>query len=156
MLNVVYHSFTVFVQLLIVFGDEQWTALSLVVSSLASLISSTAAAFSTSIIVDHVYGFVARFFQTLKTDVIHWIGSLGVEAMKHSSSLGVSPSWMLICFHLADALLATSFIRSDSSGSLSSPAYLLPKSAKLKEQNQFTVHRTWFLQPYYLCSILTA
>ena len=39
--------------------------------SLASLISSTAAAISTSIIVDHEYGFVARFFQTLKADMIH-------------------------------------------------------------------------------------
>ena len=36
---------------------------------------------------------------------------------------------MLICFHLAGTLLATSFIRSDSCGSLSSPAYLLPKPA---------------------------
>ena len=44
MLIVVYHSFTVFVQVLVVFGDEQWAALlSLVVNSLASLISSTAA-----------------------------------------------------------------------------------------------------------------
>ena len=115
----------VLVQLLTVYGDEQWIALSLVVSSLASLISSTAGAFNTSITVDHVYGFVARFFQTLKTEVIHWIGSLGVEARKHSSSLVVSPSWMLICFHFADTLLATSFIRSDSSGSLSSPLYIL-------------------------------
>ena len=36
---------------------------------------------------------------------------------------------MLISFHFADTLLATSFIRSGSSGSLSSPAYLLPKRA---------------------------
>ena len=128
---------TVLVQLLIVYGDEQWVALSLVVSSLASLISSTAGAFSTSITVDHVYGFVARFFQTLKTEVIHWIGSLGVEAMKHSSSLAVSPNWMLICFHFADTLLATSFIRSNSSGSLSSPLYLLAKSVN-KKQSQLT------------------
>ena len=36
---------------------------------------------------------------------------------------------MLISFHFADTLLATSFIRSDSSGLLSTPAYLLPKPA---------------------------
>ena len=36
---------------------------------------------------------------------------------------------MLIRFHFADTLFATSFIRSDSSGSLSSPAYLLPEPA---------------------------
>ena len=141
---------TVLVQLLTVYGDEQWVALSLVVSSLASLISSTAGAFNTSITVDHVYGFVARFFQTLKTEVIHWIGSLGVEARKHSSSLVVSPSWMLICFHFADTSLATSFIRSDSSGSLSSPLYLLPKSVNKRTKsvnNVSALNRTLFLQP---------
>ena len=36
---------------------------------------------------------------------------------------------MVICFHFADTLLATLYVRSGSSGSLSSPAYLLPKPA---------------------------
>jgi len=50
---------------------------------------------------------------------------------------------MLISFHFADTLLATSFIRSDSSGSLSSPAYLLPKPAS--EEIADRVHYTSLL-----------
>ena len=114
---------------------------SLVLSSWASLISSTDSASIAWITVDHVYGLVARTFQTWKTEVKHWRGSLGVEATKHSWSLGVSPSWMLICFHFAGTLLATSFIRSDSSGLLSKPKYLLPKAATKRQQAKL-----WLLQ----------
>ena len=115
----------------LVFGSYDW---SLVLSSWASLISSTAGACSASITVDHVYGLVARLFQTVNTKVKQCLGSPRVSSMKCFWSLSVSPSWMLISFHFADTLLATSFIRSDSSGSLSSPAYLLPKPAsKIKQ-----------------------
>ena len=124
----------------LVSGSYDW---SFVLSSWASLFSSTAGVSSTSITVYHLYGLVARFFQTWKTEVKHWRGSLGVEAMKHSWSLGVSPSWMLICFHFAGTLLATSFIRSDNSGSLSSPAYLILKSASKETADR--VHYTSLL-----------
>ena len=115
-------------------GEYHWI---LSVSSWANLISPTEGAFSAWIIVDHVYGLVAQLFQTLNTKMKHWVGSPKVASMKHFWSSGVSPSWMLICFHLADTLLVTSFIKSDSSGSLSRPAYLLPKSAKLMKSYDF-------------------
>ena len=95
---------------------------SLIVNSWASLASSTDGAPSTSMIVDHVYGLVARFLQTLNTEAKQWIGSL-LEAVKHSWSLWVSPIWMLMTFHFEDTRLATSFIKSDSSGSLPNPTY---------------------------------
>ena len=68
---------------------------------------------------------------TLNTKVKHRLGSPDAASMKHFFflSLRISSSWMLIRFHFADTLFATSFIRSDSSGSLSSPAYLLPEPA---------------------------
>ena len=102
---------------------------SFVLSSWASLISLTAGASSALITVDHVCGLVARHFQTVNTKVKHCLGSPKVTSIKYFWSLRVSPSWMLIFFHFADTLLATSFIRSDSSGSLSSPAFFLPKPA---------------------------
>ena len=129
-----YDKTTVLIQLLTVFGDEHW---SLSVISWASLISPTDGVFSASITVDHVYGLVARLFQTLNTKMKHWVGSPKVASMKHFWSSGVSPSWMLICFHLSSTLLATSFIRSESSGLLSSPLYLLPKSAILINSSDF-------------------
>ena len=108
--------------------DDSWW-LYLVLSSWASLTSAMAGAFSTSITVDHVYGLVALLFQALITKAKHFMALSPVASAKHSWSLNVSPSCMLISFHFEETLLATSFIRSDSSGSLSSPAYLLPKPA---------------------------
>ena len=102
---------------------------SFVLSSWANLISSTAGDCSALITVDHVYGLVTRLFQTVNTKVKQCFGSPRVSSMKYFWSLRVSPSWMLTSFHFEYTLLATSFIRSDSSGSLSSPAYLLPKPA---------------------------
>ena len=112
-------------------GSYAW---SLVLSSWASLISSTAGDSSAWITVDHVYGLVARFLHTLNTKLKHWLGSPDVASVKHFWSLRVSSSWMLISFHFADTLLATSFIRSDNSGSLSSPLYLLPKPESEESQ----------------------
>ena len=126
----------------LVSGSYNW---SLVLSFWAILFSSTAGVSSTSITVDHLYGLVARFFQTRKTEVKHWRGSLGLEATKHSWSLGVSPSWMLICFHFAGTWLATSFIRSDSSGSLSNPAnfWAKPASEEIADRVHYTSLLNW-------------
>ena len=44
---------------------------------------------------------------------------------------------MLISFHFAETLLAISFIRSDRSGSLSSPAYFWAKPASEKKKKKF-------------------
>ena len=120
----------------LVSGSYSW---SLVLSSWASLISSTAGASSAWITVDHVYGLVARLFQTVNTKVKQCLGSPSVSSIKCFWSLSVSPSWMLISFHFEETLLATSFIRSDSSGSLSSPAYLLPKPARDSRQSAFHI-----------------
>ena len=132
---------SVMVQL--VSGSYDW---SLVLSSWASLFSSTAGASSAWITVDHVYGLVARLFQTVNTKVKQCLGSPRVSSIKCFWSLSVSPSWMLISFHFAETLLATSFIRSDSSGSLSSPAYLLPKPASKESvktmKRNFQTHTT--------------
>ena len=55
---------------------------------------------------------------------------------------------MLISFHFEDTLLATSFIKSDSPGSLSSPVYLLPKPASEEICRQMDDHRKY----NHLCS----
>ena len=133
--------------------DDSWWVY-LVLSSWASLTSATAGAFSTSITVDHVYGLVALLFQALITKAKHFMALSPVASAKHSWSLNVSPSCMLISFHFAETLLATSFIRSDSSGSLSSPAYLLPEPASEEsvktpvnnEENTFKDRPAWWLK----------
>ena len=126
----------------LVSGSYGW---SLVLSSWASLFSSTAGDSSAWITVDHVYGLVARLFQTVNTKVKQCLGSPRVSSVKCFWSLSVSPSWMLISFHFEETLLATSFIRSDSSGSLSSPAYLLPKPAskEIADRVHFTSLLNW-------------
>ena len=131
----------------------QLVAIYLVFSSWASLTSAMAGAFSTSITVDHLYGLVALLLQALKTKAKHFMSLSLVAPAKHSWSLRVSPSWMLISFHFADTSLATSFIRSDSSGSLSSPAYLLRKPASeepvkiMKRKCSNTHYTTVFNKP---------
>ena len=133
--------------------DDSWW-LYLVLSSWASLTSATAGAFSTSITVDHVYGLVALLFQALITKAKHFMALSPVASAKHSWSLNVSPSCMLISFHFAETLLATSFIRSESSGSLFSPAYLLPEPASEEsvkkpvnnEEKTFKDRLAWWLK----------
>ena len=115
----------------------------LVVSSWASLTSSTDGAFNASITVDHVYGLLVRFFQMVNTKVKLWTGSLEVIAAICCWSARVSPSWILMIFHLAGTLLATSSIKSDSSGPLPCPVYFFPKSAYEEEIGNQTAYILW-------------
>ena len=67
--------------------------------------------------VAQVYGLVPRSFQAVNIAVKHGLGFPKHVREKELSSFGVSPSCIPISLHLLGFLAATSFIKSENSGS---------------------------------------
>lgn len=128
--------------------------------SLASLFSPTVGDCRAFTTVCQVQGDVCLFFHVVNTEIKHFWES---NWTKHDRSPSDTFNTMPTCCHLLGITAATSFMRSESSGSLFKPAgYLLRKSVKegltqtrIQFQNGYRTQCRCFNQTYkswYTCN----